>query len=92
MASFTQVNATDASFHKACALLPQLQTIWKQSQFALAAIQLYNAGTDTTFNNTINAIFTAAERNQLSQMLSNLVSLNNAWTANHSDLLNTPIE
>jgi hypothetical protein len=87
MANFAQVRATITSMEKAAAILPQLQAIYQQAQFAKAAIELYQAGTDATFNQAVNAIFTANERSQLATMLNQVNTLVGAWEANHASLL-----
>lgn len=91
MPNYTQVRSTIDSMNRAAALLPQLQTIYEQAQFAEAAIETYQAGTDPTFNNAVNSIFTSAERQQLANMLTQLTQLVDAWAANHATLLNTEI-
>lgn len=88
MPNYAPINATMDSMGRAASVLPQLQQIYQQSQAVQGLITLYQAGTDPTFNNAVNTIFTPAERAQLSAMLTQLNTLVNNWTANHSNLLN----
>lgn len=76
---------------RAAALLPQLQEVYKQSQFAQAAINDYVANSDPTFNNAVNSIFTAGERSELQAMLTQLNSLVSNWSSQHAALLATVV-
>ena len=89
MASTAVVQARLNSMSRAATVLPQLQTIYRQAQFAQSAINAYTAGTDPVFNQAVNDIFSAGERAQLQTMLTQLNSLVSAWTTNHSTLLGT---
>lgn len=75
------------SINKAAMLLNQLKTIYGQCLQTQGSIELYQAGTDATFNQTINSIFTSAERSELAQMLTQISNLVDNWEANHATLL-----
>jgi hypothetical protein len=87
MPNFTVVQQKLDSYNKASALLAQVRATYQQAKQVQAALALYTAGTDTDFNQTINAIFSAGERQQLNQMLTQVSALVTNWEANHANLL-----
>lgn len=87
MPDYTIVQQRLDSTHKATALLEQLKAIYGQSKIVEGSINLYTGGTDTTFNQAIDAIFTAPERIELNQMLVQVEALIADWEANHGVLL-----
>lgn len=91
MADYTTVRGNIQSMSQAAAVLPYLQDIYKRSQIAQGAINLYTAGTDAAFNEAIDSIFTANERNQLAEMLTDLNTLVTEWSTNHAVLLATGV-
>lgn len=87
MPDYTNVRTRVDAANRAAAVLPQLQQIYRQSQAVSAAITLYQASTDTLFNQAVDDIFSGAEKAELADMLANLQTLTAAWAANHSTLL-----
>lgn len=87
MPDFTLVQARLDSTHRATALLEQLKNIYRQCKAVEGSINLYTSGTDPTFNQAINNIFTASERAELNQMLSQVETLVANWETNHEVLL-----
>lgn len=75
------------SIHKATGIIGQLRTIFRLSKTARAALLLYQAGTDTVFNEAVDAVFPVGERQELNQMLTQLDALVSDWEANHPELL-----
>ena len=88
MPNYTVVRQRMSSYGEAASLLPRLRQIYDQCQEVAEAITLYQSGTDADFNAAIQSIFTATERAELAAMLTNVQTLVNTWTAQHSTLLN----
>lgn len=87
MPDFTTVQSRLDSTHRATALLEQLKAIYKQSKTVEGSINLYTSGADPTFNQAIDSIFTASERNELNEMLVQVEALVADWETNHGTLL-----
>lgn len=79
--AFETYDATVQSVSKGLDLLNQLRSLYANAKQAQEKLALYQAGTDTKFNNTINNVFTSGERSTLGSMLSNINSLITAWEA-----------
>ena len=60
-----------------------LRTVYQFSVQLQAALTLYEAGTDPTFNAAFNALFSAAERQELAAMIGDLSALVTGWQVNH---------
>lgn len=81
MPDYTAVNDRFDSIRDAKYLQDRLQNAYEACQVVKGAVELYQAGTDTDFNAAIDAIFTAAERQELGQMLGNINTMLDAWEA-----------
>lgn len=87
MPNYAVVTQRMSSYGQAAALLPKLQQIYIQCQEVDDAITLYNSGTNTDFNQAIEAIFSVSERQELAAMLNNVRTLVDLWAAQHGTLL-----
>lgn len=90
MAEFTTVQATTQSVSEATNVLNALRSVYSQAKTAQRLITLYQAGTDPVFNAAVNAIFTSAQRAELSNMLGDVNTLLTDWEANHRSALGLP--
>lgn len=68
-------------------LILDLRSIYQSSKLVQIKLALYQAGTDAVFNAAINALFNASERNDLSNMLTDINTLVTHWEANHKAAL-----
>ncbi len=75
------------SIRRALELVDALKGTYNQVKAVQSSLLLYQAGTDQTFNDAIDASFTLAERQELNQMLSQLDALASDWETNHSVIL-----
>jgi 3-phosphoglycerate kinase len=87
MANFTTIQNRINSTQRAKILLERLRLIYQDTQFARSAINDYQGNTDPVFKAAVDDAFSASERQQLGQMLTQLANLDNNWTANHLNLL-----
>jgi hypothetical protein len=65
----------------------EIRSVYQRAKSAQARLNLYQAGTDPKFNATVNNIFTAGERAELAQMLTQINNLVNDWELNHVDVI-----
>lgn len=90
MPNYTGIRSKLDSGGKAAALQAQIIAAHNQCKAIQSALALYTAATDADFNAAINSIFTAGERSQLNQMLTQASNLVSNWETNHSNLLTMP--
>lgn len=90
MPNYINIQQKLSSGSKAAALQPQVIAAYNRCKEIQTALALYTAGTDTDFNAAVNSIFTAGERSQLNQMLTQASNLVSNWETNHSNLLTMP--
>jgi hypothetical protein len=83
MANFDAYQAKSDATRKAFNLLHLIRGIYENGKQVQAALALYQAATDPAFNAAVNAIFSATERQELGQMLSQITALVTDWEANH---------
>lgn len=87
MANFDNSAAQGQSVHKANNILSNVQAVYNAAKIVQALMSLYQAGTDTTFNATVNSRFSQSERAELNQMLVQVNSLVSDWETNHMGAL-----
>ena len=68
-------------------VLGRLRMIYTMAKEIQAALALYQAGTDPAFNAAVDALFSSAERAELSAMLGNITTLITAWETSHAQAL-----
>ena len=69
-------------------MLGVVRTVHVYAAELKAAIELYQAGTDPTFKAAFNAVFSAAERQELGTMINQLTALAvTDWETNHPGVL-----
>ena len=87
MANFDTYQAKSDASRRAFNLLPLIRSIYESGKQVQAALALYQAATDPSFNAAVNAIFATAERQELGQMLTQIGALLTDWEANHMGAL-----
>ncbi len=90
MANFDTSDVKANSLNQATSLLNDTRSLYTQAKSVQSKLALYQAGTDPAFNAAINALFSAAERTQLGQMLAKINDLVTDWEANHRLPLKLP--
>lgn len=83
MANFDTADDRHNAVHMANSLLPQVRGLYVQAKQVQAALALYQAGSTPAFNAAVNALFSASERTELGQMLSQINALVTDWETNH---------
>lgn len=83
MPNFDGAAARLQSARDATNLLQLLRATYATAKQVQAALALYQAGTDPTFNAAVNALFTAAERTELGAMGAQLAALVSDWETLH---------
>lgn len=91
MSRYTIIRAKMDKYSQAAAVLPQLQSLYRQAVAITDIVELYQSGTDPAFNEAVENIFSVAERAKLGQMVNGLKTLIAAWEANHAAILNENI-
>lgn len=87
MANFDTIPTTLASVSEATGLLGALQSCYNDGKRAQALLAKYQAATDAKFVATVNTLFTASERTELSAMLTQINTLVSDWETNHRGAL-----
>jgi hypothetical protein len=87
MANFDNSTTQHQSVQKANGVLPNIHAVYDAAKIVQTLMALYQAGTDATYNAAVNALFSAAERNELNQMLNGINSLVADWETNHAGAL-----
>jgi hypothetical protein len=90
MADFTDADQKLQSVNQAANLLNALRGVHVQAKTVQAHMALYQAGTNPTFNATINAAFGSAQRAELADMLADINTLVSDWEVNHRSALGLP--
>jgi hypothetical protein len=90
MADFDSTTQALQSVNRAANLLPAVRSVYSQAKAVQELLNLYQANTDATFNATINALFTSAQRTELANMLGDVNTLLADWEANHRSALGLP--
>ena len=85
--AFETIRPTIASVGLALGVFDEIRAVYFRAKSAQSRLLLYQAGTDTKFNNAINNIFSPTERTELGQMLTQLTNLINDWETNHLDVI-----
>lgn len=65
-------------------VLGLLRTIYAHMDELQAMLATYQAGTDPALNAALNAVYSAAERQELATMIGQLATLKADWEANHA--------
>ena len=65
-------------------VLGLLRTIYAHMDELQAMLATYQAGTDPALNAALNAVYSAAERQELATMIGQLATLTADWEANHA--------
>jgi hypothetical protein len=82
--AITKINAVT----QAGQVLDTIRSVHSLTIRLQAALVLYQAGTDATFNAAFNAVFSGDELSELGGMISALMALTiTDWEANHADAL-----
>lgn len=76
---YTTIRAKLDTYNQAASILPQIQALYTQAQSILDLVALYQAGTDATFNEAVNLLFTAPERQKLGQLTTALQTMVDDW-------------
>jgi hypothetical protein len=85
MANFDSTNtARRNSMRDAFDLIDRVRALYLHAKEMQERLQRYQANTDATFTAAVNAVYTAAERQELSQMLQQVNTLVTDWEANHA--------
>lgn len=84
MADFTGVQAKINSVHSALGVPERFKSVYQACKGVRDALALYTAGTDPTFNATLDALLTTPQKQELSQMITLITPLLTDWEANHS--------
>lgn len=87
MANFDNSSIQHQSVHKANNVLANVQAVYSAAKIVQTLLALYQAGTDTTYNAAVNALFSQSERSELGAMLTSINSLVSDWETNHSGAL-----
>lgn len=85
--SFDNSNQKLQSARDATNLLQLFRGLYAQAKIIQAALALYQSNTDPVFNNAVNALFSANERNELGTMANQINALVTDWETNHSTAL-----
>ena len=91
MANFdkAQQNKRD-SVQRASVLLDRVRSVYSACKSVQAVMALYQAATDAPFNAAVNTLFTASERAELGQILTQINALVTDWEANHQNAIGGP--
>ena len=65
----------------------EIRSVYQRAKSAQSRLILYQSGTDTKFNATVNTIHPAADRTRLGQMLTQINNLVNDWEVNYPDII-----
>jgi hypothetical protein len=84
MANFDSATQKADSIREANNLLAHLRGIYQSCKAAQTTMQRYQANTDPVMNGAINAMYNAAERAEMGQMLNQVNSLVTDWEGNHA--------
>jgi hypothetical protein len=90
MANFDTAAATLQSVSQATGLLGGIRALYSQAKQMQTLLALYSAGTDAKFTTAVNTIYIAAERAELSAMLTQVNALVTDWETNHRLPLGLP--
>ena len=87
MADFSAIKTKRSSINNAYRLLDYVRGTYNAAKQAQTLLQLFQAGTDPTFNTAVNALFTAAQRTELAAMLTQINALVSDWETNHASAI-----
>jgi hypothetical protein len=87
MANFDTSATKRQSVQKANNVLANIQAVYAAMKIVQTLMTLYQAGTDPTLNAAVNALFTAAERTEITAMLGGINTLVTDWETNHAGAL-----
>jgi len=88
MANFdATARAKITSVHTASRLIQIIYSVYVQAKNAQALLNLYNSGTDTSFNAAVNAMLLPAERTEIGQVLTQINALVTDLETNHAALI-----
>lgn len=87
MANFDLYTAKSTSARQALDMLILIRSIYQSGKLVQAALAAYQAGSDTAFVASVNALFTANERTELGQMATQIANLIQDWEASHMGAL-----
>lgn len=83
MANFDQSQAKRNSVRDANNLLDLIRNTYQSAKAMQTLLARYQAGTDSTFNAAVNALYTPAERQELGAMLNQAAALVTDWETSH---------
>jgi len=83
MANFDSAEIKATSVRDANNLIAHIRGLYASCKSAQELMARYQAGTDTVFNGAINALYSSAERTEISQMLTQINQLVLSWEADH---------
>lgn len=87
MADFSTVQVKINAVNDAAGLQDTVRSVYQAGKRLQGLIARYQAGTDAPFVAAVNALYTQAQRAELSQMLTALNALVTDWETNHSGAL-----
>jgi hypothetical protein len=88
MANFdTTTRARIDSVQAASGLLTRVHALYVHAKEMQSLLARYQAGTDAAYIAAVNAMYTAAERQELAAMLQQANALVSDWEANHAGVI-----
>lgn len=91
MSRYTTIRTKLNKYGEAASILPQMQTLYHQSQSILALMARYQSGTDSVFNEAVDLMFTVQDRQKLGQMMMALQTLKSSWESTAGAILTEDI-
>ena len=88
MADFSTFKARRGAFDRASGLVDRILAAYSAAAGVRDELAAYQAGTDTELVAGVNAVFTAAQRQELNQIAQALATFAADMEANHSGLVN----
>lgn len=86
MADFTNFDAKLVSIQSAANLLPLLRGVYQQAKIVQTFLDKYVANNDPIFTAAVNALYTAAQRNEMASMSGDFAAVLN-WPTTHASAL-----
>jgi methyl coenzyme M reductase alpha subunit len=86
MADFSDLTKIN-SVYRAANLLDRVRGAYAAAKAVSTELTAYQAGTDVAYNAAVNALFSAAQRAELSAVAAQLATLVADWELNHASLV-----
>lgn len=87
MADFSTFKTRQAAFHRASGLTDRILAAYSAAAGVRDALAAYQAGSDAELITAINTAFTAAQRQELAQVVQALATFVSEMETNHTSIL-----